>query len=389
MIKLGVDEFTLVLQMSSLFKDQFSEEELIYNWASAALVMIDEFNRLSEFETVFGEMIPCSNAPKGYTIAYTYGEHAFYLAIGFNEACMSMGVIVKFSATALDYFTEQSKLQVYQMLQKIQSDIYTCRLSRIDLTADYIDEDVNVTDIYQSLINKQIGVYREYVSKITGQLAYTPIRYDYRGFLRGDEVPTVYIGSVSSNAMLRIYDKKREQMERKGNKLDEALACRNWTRFEVVLRHGYAAQVHAALLGIGSDDEFANLIACTILQKFRICEVDEQGVVISETEYIEKLYNCITAQNYILRSTSTRNFELYKNIVYLLTDSGCVSTLYKIDSVWGEEALDKMLKYLREYVIENEPNSDCKYWLRRNLTDYQSAWKTFDDYFRLVTGNIP
>lgn len=379
MLELGVDEITLVLQISQQLKSMYNNSS--FDWSSVAENIIYTFITKSNFKTIFGESIPEKRPPQGYTVAYAYGEHNFYLAIAYHQFQMSMGIAIKFSAQALDYYCEASGLKVYEFLQKVKDSAYTVRLSRIDLVADYIDEEINVTTIYQNLIDNKIGLFREYESKKTGEVSYRRCEMQFQGYLKERDVPTIYIGSVQSNSRLRIYDKKREQMERKGSKLDKARKCHDWVRFEGVFKHEFAHQLSAELLNIKTDDEFANLIACTLIQKFRFMYIDN-GVIDCETEYSQMLLDCISNQNFALKSPSSRNYDLSKSIGYMFFGSGVISTLYKIKSIWGDEAVLKFLTFTGEYLKEWEPNDDCRYWLGKNSNDYRKNYPNYDLFMR-------
>lgn len=378
MLELGVDEITLVLQLSQQLKSMYNNS---FDWSTVAENIIDTFVGKADFKIIFGDSIPEKRPPQGYTVAYTYGEHNFYLAIAYHQLQMSMGIAIKFSAQALDYYCEASGLKVYGILQKVQDNAYTVRLSRIDLVADYINEGINVTTIYQNMMDKTIGIFREYVSKKTGEVSYRRSELQFQGYLKECEVPTIYIGSVQSNARLRIYDKKREQMERKGSKFDKAKKCSDWVRFEGVFRHEFAHQLSDELLNIKTDDEFANLIACTMIQKYRFMYIDN-GVIDCETEYTQMLLDCISNGGFVLKSPSSRNYEISKSIGYLFFGSGVISTLYKIKAIWGDEAVTKLLTFIDEYLDEWEPNDDCRYWTRKNIGDYRINYPDFDLFMR-------
>ena len=190
------------MQISSSMKNILANE----TWEDVAEGMIGRFESLSDFKNVFGDKDLERKAPAGYTTAYHYGEHSFYLAVAYHTYYNEMGVVVKFSAQALDYYCENSGLKVYEFLQKIQHSDYSLRLSRIDLTADYIDENIDVTNIYQSLIDNKVALFREYTNKRTGKLDYQKVKISCTGFLQGEEVPTIYLGSAKSNCRLRIYN---------------------------------------------------------------------------------------------------------------------------------------------------------------------------------------
>lgn len=379
MLKLGVDELTLVLQVSKMVKQYFADNNYEFVWHGVAEDIIDDFARLSNLQQIFGRRIFESRPPQGYTTAYTYGEHSFYLAIAYHKYMMNMGIIVKFSAQALDYYCEQSGIKVYEFIKKIQSATYTARLSRIDLTADFIDEDIDVTSIYNDLMHKRIGLFRQSANNKTGEIEYKWQPMKYEGYLKETEVPTIYIGSVQSKSRLRIYDKKREQIERKGSKYDKALLYRNWVRFEGVFRQEYAHQLTEALTSVGNDTEFTNLIACTLVQKYGFRYIDG-GAADRETEYTQLIIDCITNGTAALRAPSSRNNDLLRSIEHILGGSGMITVLYKIKKIWGIDAVSDFLDFLKDYVNEYEPNEDCRYWLRKNAQDYLLHFPQYNDF---------
>lgn len=377
MIELGVDEITVVLQLSSNIKDNIKPSE----WYVYAKAMIDIFVDLADFKAIFGDIRFEDRPPEGYTNAYSFGEHNFYLAAAYHNMRIDMGVVIKFSAQALDYYIEQSGLRVYQLMKIIQDDTYTTRLSRVDLTVDYIDEDIDVTNIYQNLIDKKVAVFREVMNRYNGVISLIRADLAIKGFVVENEIPTVYLGSAQSNARLRIYDKKREQIERFGSKLNKAKACDNWIRFEGIFRHEFAHQIGDALLTIDDDDEFANLIANVMIQKFRMMVIDK-GVIVRDTVFTKMLLNCKTNNCIILSSPSSRNYELAKSLKYLFEGSGVITSLYKVRSIWGEDALKDILAFIRKYIKVHAPNDDCRYWLERNESDYRKNYPDFDVFMK-------
>ena len=382
MIELGVDEITLVLQLPPKTRSAIDPSD----WPDYAHEMINVFSERSHFKNILGDIRREHSAPLGYTDAFTFGEHNFFLAVAYHDIRIDMGVVVKFSAQSFDYYLENAGLKAFEFMQIIQDDMYTTRVSRVDLTADYIDENIDVTSIYQNLMNNSIAVFRETI-KQTGEVSYRRTDLEYQGFIKGHEVPTVYLGSSKSNSMLRIYDKKREQIERNGSKLAKAKECKNWARFEGVFRHEYAHQIGDAFLDIKSNDEFANLIATILIQKFRIMEIDK-GVIIADTIYTSLLDNCIISKSFILKSPSSRNYELAKSLNYLFEGSGVITSLFKIEYIWGEEALSDFLKYIYKYLQNYMPNEDCKYWLLNNAADYQLFYPDFKTFMKENVGKI-
>ncbi len=378
MLEIGVDEITLVFQLSRNRKSVLG----VRDWDSVAEELLEEFVKRAGFLSVFGDKEKEEKAPEGYKIAYKYGSHPFYFFFAYNPYYPDMGIIVKFSAQALDYYVEATGLEVYRFMQKVIYPDYTIRLSRIDLTADYIDEDINITRIYQNLMDGRISVFREYTSKKTGKLEYKKVSMGYSGFLKEQDVPTIYIGSVQSDSRLRIYDKKCEQIENKGTKFDKAVRCKNWVRFEGVFKHEYAHQISEQLFNISSDDEYLNLIALVLVQKFCFMTIDKKtGKADVNTDYTQMLLDAINNKSFKLKAPSTRNYSLMCNIDYIFKGSGIMNTLYKVEEIWGVEAAAYLLEYMAEYLTDEfEPSNDCLLWLRKNKIDYQKKYPTFNLY---------
>lgn len=378
MLELGVDEITLVLQIPSVNKNVLSASD----WKDVAEYMISRFEKQSDIKAVFGNRDIEQKAPAGYTIAYKYGEHDFYFAIAYHDYQISMGVVVKFSAQSLDYYLETTDLKVYEFLQKVSHKDYKQRLSRIDLTADYIDEDIDISNIYQSLMDSKVAIFREQFNARIGKVEYRKVPMKYKGIIDGQEVGTIYVGSEKSNSRLRIYDKRFEQIQHKGNKLEKALKCNNWVRFEGVFRNEYAHQLSGALMKLKNDDEFGNLIASTIYQKYLFMEVDN-GVASVPTEYTQMLIDCVNNNSFKLRASLTRNYELARNIAYIFNGSGVMNTIYKLKEIWGLDSVMWLMEYILEAIQSDfKPNEDCRYWLLHNVEDYRKYYPEFDDFIK-------
>lgn len=378
MVELGIDEITLVLQAPDVKKTLIS----INDWRDVAESIISRFERQADLETVFGKRSIEKKPPAGYTVGYRYGSHSFYFCVAYHDVSISMGTIIKFSATSLDYYLEATGLKIHEFLQKVKHSDYEQRLSRIDLTADYIDEGIDISAIYQDLMDSKVAIFREQYNSRLGKMEYRRITMKYEGILVKDVVQSLYVGSVKSNSRLRVYDKRIEQIVNKGNKLDKALQCKNWIRFEGVFRNEYAHQLSSALMKIKSDGELGNLIALTLYQKYLFMYTDN-GVAIAPTKYTQMLIDCVSNKNFKLRASLTRNYDLTRNITYLLDGSGIMNTLYKLQIIWGMDSVLWLLKYISEKLQDDFiPSDDCRYWLKHNLTDYQSNYPDFEKFLK-------
>ena len=376
MLELGIDEITIVLQITEELKRTLD----INSWAVTADNIVDIFAENVGFNTVLGEKRIEPKRPDGYTEAFTFGEHSFYLACAFHETAVSMGICIKISAGALDFFLDSSGLTLYEFLKKAQHNSYKLRVSRIDFTADYIDEDFSITEIYQGLMDGHISVVREYINPKTNETALRICKLDYKAILNEADVSTIYIGSKKSDTFMRIYDKRLEQIEHQGRKLDKAMKTHDWIRFEAVFRRNYAHQIGEKLLEITTDAELADFIAGILLKKYSFYHICN-GKVDVPTDYTQMLMDA-TIGNYELKSPTSRNYDLVKQILYMLGDSGTLTTLYKIFRIWNDKGLERILQIMIELLKTFEPNADCRTWLRFHEKDYKKIFTEFDDFIK-------
>lgn len=364
----GVDEFTVVLHL----KEPVDSKD----WLLIADKFIVEFLSKSKVELLFDRLIPMtSRLPAGYTEALTVENVTWYFAIAMHEYYQEMGVIVRFSAEAWAWYQRlymdkfQQPMSIAVFYQQIQSDNYETRISRIDLTADYYNygELLKPNTIYNALVNRAIvvvdGNERAANRKIT--------HYGTGGFIE-----TVYIGSKKENtkALCRIYDKRLEQINKNGFRLDEALACDDWTRFEISYRGTYAWQCAEQLLCVNGDIELSQCIAGKITDKFRFYVLESEDY----TEYTNDLLDIKGNDSFsALRSENPRNNNLRESIAYLLKGSGLFPTLYKIGYIWGEDAEIELLRYLyNEYKAVYEPDA---YKDRKLMSWIANNYKTLHD----------
>jgi len=381
MVELSVDEMSIV---SRLPHDDFALLN-IENWASIAEYIIKKIDNHLGLTRFLGAMMPEKRAPASYTVAYKFGEHQHYMAIAYHPLWPKIGVILNFSARAFDYYCEMSGYKPYEILQFLQNDYFDFRISKIDLACDFIDEaEINdVSSIYQGFIDNSLGIFKERIDK-DGETNYSKINLSYQGIIKRDEVPTLYVGAMRSNARLKLYDKKREQEETNGSYLLKAKSSTSWIRGEITLRNTYSSQITEELLNTSTDNEFANIIASTFVQKFRLMYVDK-GVVGDEHEFTSMLLGMITNNNFVLKSPSSRNYDLRKSILYLFKGSGVATTMYKISEIWGVDAVLHLFEAILEHLENYSPNDDCRYWLNFNLVKYR---KNHPDFYAWFGENI-
>lgn len=358
----GVDEITVVLHIQSPVDSK--------DWLAVADDFIEEFLCKSKIKELFYELVPMtSKIPAGYTEGLTVENVTWYFAIAIHEHYQEMGICIRFSAEAWAWYQKRytekysKPMNVAIYFQMIQSSNYKARISRIDLTADYFNYGAMLKPdtIFNSLVDRKVIVVDCNERAANRRLTH---------YGSGGMVETVVIGSKKENtkSLCRIYDKKLEQISKNGFRLDEALSCDEWTRFEVSYRGSYAWQIGDGLLTINSEVELSQIIAAKITDKYRFYIVADEDY----TGYTNNLLDVVENSSFsALRSENPKNNSLRESVAHLIKGSGLFPTLYKVGSIWGNDAEIELLKYLYHYyktVYEPEAYKDRKlaYWIRDN-----------------------
>lgn len=370
MLKTSVDELTVVLQAT--VKDKLNLETN-KDWQKLANEIIEVFSKKTDLVSVFGDQQEASKCPEGYDVGWNFGEHSFYFCIAYNSSNYSMGIIVKFSAQALAYYLKASKKEVYSFLQSIQSDKYTFRLSRCDIDVDFLDEKFTPTKIFNDLKHEKVLIY--YQKKKKDKLIFVRKKVKLQGFAVDKEVPTAYLGAVSSDSQLRIYDKKLEQVQRRGAKLNYVLKYDSVVRFELALKHDLAHNLTDMLLKVNTEKELNDLVLSIFLQKFYF----KRARTNKPTLYTKKMQKALSdKQSYLLGHVNADN-DILRRFQYLLYESGTISTLFKIMAIWGYDDLDQAVDYIKSFVQNWNINDDCRYWLAKHADDTAETFSSFTD----------
>lgn len=336
---LGIDEFTI-----TLLPDKDIDIRI---WDKAAFQQVRFVAEIMEMDTIFrGSLTQMSDSKlQGYTHCYNMGPRDYYVAIAYHEAHPVMGVCVRFSAKAWSIYQYRyhaiynQAITLPQLLRQISENVnWVVRLSRIDLTADYFDSDISLSQLYAGLVNGTLAVQNDEGSQRVKSITFTG---------RNDNVETLYIGSRSTNtkSFLRIYDKRMEQIRTNGYRRAEAVKCKSWIRFEAVYKGQYAHLISETMLREDMPEQDLHAyIAQLITQKYRFydCGTDEC------TEYTKALIDiAVGSRMPRLYAPSPRDNALNQHIRHIKHGSGLFPTLYKIRCLYGEEAEDVFWDYLR------------------------------------------
>ena len=340
----GCDEFTIVLHLDL----PVDAEE----WEERAEEFIQEFIERSKMEELFGRLVVMnSKVPAGYTKGWTVENVPWYFAMAMHEHFQTMGVCVRFSAEAWAWYQKVyrerfvEEINVASFYQMVQSDVYETRITRIDLTADYYnyDDALSPDNIFNSLIDQKV-----LVMDCNNRVARRRITH----YGKDGVTESILIGSKKENtkSVCRIYDKRLEQISKSGFRLEEALSCEAWTRFEASYRGKYAWQIAEDLLLIGDEVELSQYIASKISDKYRFYSVSDDDY----TGYTNDLLDIVGNAGFSsLRSEAPRDNSLWQSIQYIMHGSGLYSTMYKIGCIWGDAAEIKFMQMLYEIYRES------------------------------------
>lgn len=374
MVEVRIDEMTITLSPT---------DELLnspnHRWIDIASIILNEAEDRLCLTAIFGERQQSSKGISGYSVGFKYGDHQFLFMLCFHPKYAKMGVLLKFSAQALDFYQEQTNLFVYEILQNLVSENYKVRCSRIDIAIDFINEGINITDIYNDYLNQKLIINA--IRERNGECEFVTKKYEAKGLFTEKECETVYFGKRDSPAMLRIYNKKKEQIDKKGTRLSEALECEDWVRFEAEAKHDYAHKLTEKLLLIKDDTEYKELILGFFIQKFYFMTLEDDKY--TESKFMKNIIEMKNDERItLIRTNNSRNMDLIINILHLFRTSGTISTLYKIMSIWGFGAFEDFEKNITEYVNKNYlPNEDCIIFLKQFGYEYKSLYPDFNTFF--------
>lgn len=377
-VKVGIDEFTLVL----MAKDKID----FMIWEQKAETMLKEFLDLAKLEDMFGELVMADyGIQKGYTDGLTFDNRPWHFSISWHEYLQNMGICIKFSAhawavyqtTYFEKYGEEMNITIF--LRNVQSENYLARLSRIDFTADYFNfhKSFNPDTLSRGLNNGTIAI-KDYKNR--------SMLKNIQSLEKNGVISTLYLGSKKSNTrcFARIYDKRLEQIDTKGIRYDEALKCKSWIRQEVVFKGTYSHQITEDLLNITTQIELQQYIAQKITEKYRFYDTTTKN----EMKYTRALlYIMNNAEFNHLSSVQVKDNDYMRSLKYLMNGSGLYPTLYKALEVWGEGADKEVVKYLFDnyekfYISEAHKKKDLRSWIKKHRADLRQ--QTLKDYLRGV-----
>lgn len=197
----------------------------------------------------------------GYTNSINYGaSEQGLVTVMFNPKRLDMGLLIDLTASGKAMFESLAQLQdikvdwkriVEVIYQKFQGHV-----SRIDVAIDLIDYGYSVDEIYNKLKNE------EYLF-LNARKQIIPVkRIRYIG--ANNQVLTIYVGSRNSDAFLRLYDKRQEQLDNKGLYRSLANNYQDWIRVKGDFKHREAHAIGAMVSTLNTDNIYPYLADCIL-----------------------------------------------------------------------------------------------------------------------------
>ncbi len=366
MLYLGIDQLTIVIDYN------------LYDLSSADAWRHVSEGLISKVETALHLDLFTPKYHKDgiahYSTVYGYGDLAMHIAC--NPDQPSSGILVFFSARGLnDYrlaYERQygDQINANDILQMLSAVGLQFHLSRLDVYADFIDDPIDLTQLYNDLISGSVQIIQGSGKRNTSKI---------RSFSSGDKTETINIGARGKNArvLARFYDKKKEQLNNPyGFRRELAKACTNWVRLEVEYHSRYARQLTSELENCKAED-LQGFIAAAIMAKYTFMEVTDNGKqVLPFCAKISKRKSC---KDVLLTYPSEGDPTLRRKYDYLITGSGLFSLFDMVRATWGEEGVKELLKLLVNDYQEHRIKKSTQAWIRKNKTKLRAFLPPFGD----------
>lgn len=366
MLKCDIDEISFVFLPE--FNGKFEEYDAF------CVDIVEKLYELLHFEIGTTNHEKLEKGFSGYTSVLSFDDWQILLA--WCETSPNMGVFCKFTGQGLKNYLSKIKavypgFEVYDLAKAFDSitDYFAgvARASKIDLAIDFINEGLEVNEIIQKLENGS-RIYNHLERTNTSKI----------GYVASDgNVETIYVGSRKNKgiqALLRIYDKKIEQMETKGIFYQEAKNSSDWVRFEASYRQKYANQIGNDLLLCDSPSDLSGLIFRRFTDRYRF------GYAKNEYWNTTKVMLAMADLDFdVLLSTDKRKNDLIRTFDYLTNSSGLESFLYKISQIYGAGSIDEFFEAVKkDYYETYTPNDDVINFLNKNLEELKTQKKPWE-----------
>jgi hypothetical protein len=149
---------------------------------------------------------------------------------------------------------------------------------------------------------------------------------------------------------------------------------KDWVRVEAEVKGKYAHQMTEAIRECQTDNDLKNLILSSILDHYSFYYINSRQPHKITKLMLEMLDN----KDFRFYSPSPRDNTLMKSIDHIIRGSGLLSTIYKIDEIWGRQGVKAFMNYIKYEYLNFEPNDDHRAWVRKRRNWYRNRdmpWK--------------
>jgi hypothetical protein len=386
MFFVDVDEMSFVIkyeQDESITNVDEQTQELLFNRLEKALRLVD----------IFGEREEKSGAV-GYDTVYAYGD---MVRISYSQKRLDMGMYVWFSASAVKDYLIIKGIDQIELINIIDDfvmsqnpELTDWHLSRIDLACDFVDMAISVNDLGVAYNAGRINLITTYEDKKTFEIKMRPSRSTVSTVVNDGVINTIYIGSrkSKSNFLLRIYNKKLEQQENRNKRYMQIMnSCNDWVRLEFSFRKDYAKAITSYLYDNLTElnmSDFCKWLMARAVERLAIYEIkkDKDGQLKLELhETTEVISKASDGSDDLLSLPPEPINNLYDYYLWQTNnDSGLIGWLWRVNEVYGRQAIDDFYARLDEQLYNYVPSdNDQRYVKKSDKYDNQKCPWMYDE----------
>lgn len=385
----NIDEFSAVIFIRKS-KNEKKDAENVRNF-------IDEFVRKFQLMLYYGE--PKDTGLQGYSVTMNYNGLFF---IGYHDKLLSQGIYVRFTSSGLDDLAHRLDLTTLGIIKLVDEFVRSFdyvekwRMSRVDLCLDFIDWHIsdmtgylNVADIYKRYQSDNEIMLSAHGRNKKDEIIYRKYDKNIKTYGDGKNINSMEFGNRTQIAMLRIYDKKVEQLGKPINEAryrGTAKECEEWTRIELQCSQKFAWSVYETLLSL-DDSELIEFIASTIYHKYHFATIKGQNSNNHKWELVDWglsdfIINDLARNAFEpIRSASVAPATFKAKYDYYFGDkakSGVLPFLWLVKSIYGDMTLDMLFENIKKEINDFVPTKD--HWRYR-----QQVINTLPDVAEFLT----
>lgn len=385
MFFVDIDEMSFVIryeQDTSITTVDEIKQELLFKRLEKALRVVD----------IIGEREEKSGAV-GYDTVYAYDD---MVRISYSKKRLDMGMYIWLSASAVkDYiikgFDQLDLINIIDDFVMSQNpDLTGWHLSRLDLACDFVDMGLSVNELGVALNAGRISLITTYEDKKTFETKERPSRSKVSTVVNDGVINTIYVGSrkSKSNFLLRIYNKKLEQQENRNKRYTEIMnSCNDWVRLEFSFRKDYAKAITSYLYDNLTNlnmSDFCKWLMGRAVERIAIYEIkeDKDGKFKVELhETTEVISKASDGSDDLLSLPPEPVNNLYDYYLWQTNnDSGLIGWLWRVNEVYGRQAIDDFYARLDEQLYNYNPSdNDQRYVAKSDKYDNQKCPWLYDD----------